>query len=260
MFRFDNPIVGGTVLLIPAIQSPDYVPGESGWSITILGTAEFQDGTFRGVLMLAVGEAIEIEGSHFAPTGGIDAQIFGIPATGASGNSFLVLASPADNAQRAVIELAGESEDASVSPYIHVFGQDDLNDEYTLTLWVSGQVTTSPPGNPSGVEAPHLITLDAGWSAVSGYQAPKYQLLPDGNIQLMGNASAGSNQTASKTLNSSNPLPVGYRPATSKLFRSYNAQGNRGAVQLDPTGIITMLANAGSPAEFCEIDAILPLT
>jgi hypothetical protein len=45
---FGNPIVGGTTLIRPAIHSPDYVEGVSGWSINKDGTAEFNDVTFRG--------------------------------------------------------------------------------------------------------------------------------------------------------------------------------------------------------------------
>src|SRR5690242_14775933 len=45
---FENPIVGGTALRIPAIQSPDYSPGVSGWIIRIDGSAEFNNLTVRG--------------------------------------------------------------------------------------------------------------------------------------------------------------------------------------------------------------------
>lgn len=45
---FSNPIVGGTVLIRPAIKSPDYVVGTSGWSINKDGTAEFNEVTVRG--------------------------------------------------------------------------------------------------------------------------------------------------------------------------------------------------------------------
>lgn len=38
---FENPIVGGTVLRIPAIQSPNFVSGVSGWTINADGTAQF---------------------------------------------------------------------------------------------------------------------------------------------------------------------------------------------------------------------------
>lgn len=49
MAGFQNPIVGGTALRIPAIQSPDFQEGVSGWIIRIDGSAEFNDLVIRGV-------------------------------------------------------------------------------------------------------------------------------------------------------------------------------------------------------------------
>lgn len=43
-----NPIVGGTILRIPAIQSPGFVAGVSGWIIRIDGSAEFNNLVIRG--------------------------------------------------------------------------------------------------------------------------------------------------------------------------------------------------------------------
>lgn len=45
-----NALVGGVVLMRPAIQSPDYVAGVSGWAIRQDGTVEFNSGTFRGTI------------------------------------------------------------------------------------------------------------------------------------------------------------------------------------------------------------------
>lgn len=45
---FDNPVVGGTALRIPAIQSPNYSPGVAGWIIKIDGSAEFNNLVVRG--------------------------------------------------------------------------------------------------------------------------------------------------------------------------------------------------------------------
>lgn len=48
---FENPVVGGTALRIPAIQSPGYTPGSAGWIIKIDGSAEFNNLTIRGVFL-----------------------------------------------------------------------------------------------------------------------------------------------------------------------------------------------------------------
>lgn len=48
---FNNQVVGGLSNLVrPAIQSPDYVSGVSGWSINKDGSAEFNNATFRGTV------------------------------------------------------------------------------------------------------------------------------------------------------------------------------------------------------------------
>lgn len=45
---FTDPIVAGVVLVRPAIQSPNYVAGVSGWAVKIDGSAEFNNLTIRG--------------------------------------------------------------------------------------------------------------------------------------------------------------------------------------------------------------------
>lgn len=43
-----NPVVGGSILRRPAIESPDYVPGSEGWAINADGSASFADLTITG--------------------------------------------------------------------------------------------------------------------------------------------------------------------------------------------------------------------
>lgn len=51
MAGFNNPVVGGLEKLIrEAIQSPNYVPGSTGWTINRDGSVEFNNGIFRGTL------------------------------------------------------------------------------------------------------------------------------------------------------------------------------------------------------------------
>lgn len=57
----NNPIVGGITLRIPAIRSPDYVAGISGWTINIDGTAEFNNVTVRGRIVEGTGPQIIID-------------------------------------------------------------------------------------------------------------------------------------------------------------------------------------------------------
>ncbi|NUT27687.1 MAG: hypothetical protein HOV84_17485 [Streptomyces sp.] len=54
---FRNSVVGGTTLVRPAIRSPNFVAGVSGWSIDADGSAEFNDIVIRGT---GLGDAVII--------------------------------------------------------------------------------------------------------------------------------------------------------------------------------------------------------
>lgn len=46
--EFTDDLAGGTVLVRPALQSPNFVPGVSGWHVGIDGSAEFNNVVIRG--------------------------------------------------------------------------------------------------------------------------------------------------------------------------------------------------------------------
>ena len=52
---FRNPIVAGTILVIEAIQSPNYTAGSSGWIIRQDGSVEFANAVLRGSVVIAAG-------------------------------------------------------------------------------------------------------------------------------------------------------------------------------------------------------------
>jgi hypothetical protein len=56
-----KPITGGVALRLPAIESPNYVPGVSGWAIFQNGTVEFNSGTFRGTVTAGTFEGTDFE-------------------------------------------------------------------------------------------------------------------------------------------------------------------------------------------------------
>jgi hypothetical protein len=78
---FGNDVVGGITLIRPAIQSANYVPGVSGWSINRDGSAEFATGTFRGPVVVidpttgnvlaSIGANGNISGQNFFATGDV---------------------------------------------------------------------------------------------------------------------------------------------------------------------------------------------
>jgi hypothetical protein len=115
--------------------------------------------------------------------------------------------------------------------------------------------------NPVIDDTWHTITPDGGWSGVaSGYAAPSYRKTDTGDLQLTGCMDFGSATTSDHNLNSSNPLPAGYRPVTGKVFRAADLASGRGSVQISTGGIIEMLSNSSTNSRYCEIDAIITLS
>lgn len=77
----NDEIVGGTALRIPAIQSPNFSAGSTGWIIRADGTAEFNGATFRGNVIIQSNQAILFYSSvpalgnlvgSISPVGGTD--------------------------------------------------------------------------------------------------------------------------------------------------------------------------------------------
>jgi len=66
---FQNPIVGGNKLIRDAIQSSDYEPGVSGWSIERNGNAEFRNVTVQGEIVLTPGQVSGTELADGAVSG-----------------------------------------------------------------------------------------------------------------------------------------------------------------------------------------------
>jgi hypothetical protein len=104
---FRNPILGGGGALVrPAIKSPNYVPGVSGWQVKRTGDAEFNDlnirGTFNGTDYVVSADGIFFYSStpaagnmvgSWAPADGTDpygnAYTAGLNLYSALGNVFL---------------------------------------------------------------------------------------------------------------------------------------------------------------------------
>ena len=141
-----------------------------------------------------------------------------------------------------------------------------LWDDAGLTLYVVQSMTAVEPGtgtsptNPAKPETWHTITLDSGWTgAALSRAAPRYRLLPDGNIQLDGCASATAGSGA-KTLNNSNPLPAAYRPLYPHDYYSSDAVGTRMHISIATSGVITANFPSGATGTwYAEINGILPL-
>lgn len=81
-----NPVIGGTVLRAPAIQSPNFSTGVSGWIIRVNGTAEFNSVTIRA------GSVVSVLSLIYNPSPGAGNLIQSVSAGGgtdAYGNVYL---------------------------------------------------------------------------------------------------------------------------------------------------------------------------
>lgn len=80
---FSNPLAAGLQLIRQALRSPNYVAGVSGWTINRDGSAEFNNVTIRGLVVILSGQSVLMySGSapsagtliiSISPTGGTDA-------------------------------------------------------------------------------------------------------------------------------------------------------------------------------------------
>lgn len=83
---FRNSVVGGTTLVRPAIKSPNYVTGVSGWSINADGSAEFNDIVIRGGTVIG-GTALYYDGTP--TTGNLIMSISADAGTDPFGNAYV---------------------------------------------------------------------------------------------------------------------------------------------------------------------------
>jgi hypothetical protein len=84
--EFTDEIAGGTVLVRPALQSPGYVPGTSGWKVGIDGSAEFNNVTIRGGTTVG-GTGLYYSGSPAA--GNLLLSIAGTAGSDPYGNAYV---------------------------------------------------------------------------------------------------------------------------------------------------------------------------
>jgi hypothetical protein len=152
---FTNPVVGGTTLIRPAVRSPGYVAGSSGWSINKDGSAEFNSVTIRGDAQsdnyVAGSSGWKLD--HLGNAEFNDVTIRGdFISTAASGNRVTMLATtrggqsvgeidfytevgtdapgsitslgPVDGGQRALVATAPKASGVAVAPYLKLSYED----------------------------------------------------------------------------------------------------------------------------------------
>ena len=130
---FSNPVVGGSTLIRPAIHSPNFVAGLSGWSINKDGSAEFHDLIVRGdgtgdVIIVGPSTGSQVIIGTTPTAGYIDfptnrpiednvSRIIGLPVNVGSANEYAMLqiqGPSVDGAtQRLVFNITSQTNDGS---------------------------------------------------------------------------------------------------------------------------------------------------
>lgn len=244
-----NPVVGGTNLARAQINSPNYVAGSTGWAIKQDGSAEFNNVTIRGGLVV----------------GGTDLKYSGTPA---ANNLLTSDAASAGADSFGNLYLAGFTNYYFISggldgPYyaqnflngnIEWFGSTSQSAGWTGIAFIqldpaapsivfSGQVAAVQPGGSGAAQWQSVSSFGGTWTASgSGVNGFFYKLLPTGNVELAWDVS--NNNANPGTLVT---LPAAYRPATTVRLASgwggtgplaYNDQFSP-MIQVASTGAVT---------------------
>jgi hypothetical protein len=250
-----KPAFGGTVLRLPAIQSPNYAAGSDGWIIRQDGGAEFNSITIRGTTILSGSAGVFVysgtPGPGNPPTGWVTsaaADPFGnaLPVAGNGqqdvngyvamlGSVLLMAVTGQASALAGVIQASGPGEADVFSP-LQTGG--DVRAALSLKSKASngglgpvvsvfnGAAFNSAAGTPAN---PTQVTTD-GWHVVgaagepayaanfgasAGDQAPRFRLEADLTVVLDGTAVTTAATGAVAAIFT---LPAGYRPAQRKRF------------------------------------------
>lgn len=83
--QFIDELAAGVVLIRPALQSPEYEAGASGWAVKVDGSAEFNDVTIRGGTVVS-GTALYYDGTPAA--GNLFLSIAAAAGTDEYGNAY----------------------------------------------------------------------------------------------------------------------------------------------------------------------------
>lgn len=192
---------GGTIGGVFVYQ-PGTTPGPGNPPIAYMtaGTEDPYGNTVTPQIgsMAGNGQGIVLQGADilfpgsFASAGGEQAAIYGVPATATGKSSFLILASPTDASLLAVMLMAGQTEDLSISPYVQFIQQTQAGVQSAMQVWATGGAVPSQPGTVGSAETWHQATsLGSGWSGSGGgVNGLWYRMSVDGMTDVMFDLSA----------------------------------------------------------------------
>lgn len=261
-------------LTIGQILSPDYVAGVSGWEIRKDGSAEFNDITIRGGQVVG-GTALYYDGTpgpgnlivSVSESGGTDEFGNVYPSGIASMNGGIT--ANLTNGTLSITPITGGFSPALFTAFTGMMiltSPTETNTDQLAQLLVtsaaayaaaSAAMVVGPAGIkvtvPIAADTWHPITLDTGWTA--GPQVPQYRRLPDGNIQVRGQATHAS-MTAGTNINNSNPLTTAYQPAANRFYKGADPSDSAGAIFMSTAGVLGLRASTTFPATTALLDGI----
>lgn len=271
MSGFANQIVGGSSTLErQAIKSPNYSAGSAGWTINKDGSAEFNNATFRGTVVISSGGQSLFVYSGTPAAGNLILSIAAAAGTDAFGNGYPrglqavsgIQMLPADNAfdSYALVEALYNVSTSfgqlfMSSPYSAAGGQVPasltLNSTdgtgKTSALLVADTTTVTGPIRASDTwHAPAYGANWAGSTTFNGVGRPtlQYRIDAEDNVWLFGAFKAGGTLPANPVFT----LPAGWRPAAAgNIFIQRNNGGtlSTGTCFISASGNVDLFAGDG---------------
>lgn len=276
---FAHDIAGGQGNLIAtSLQSPNFEHLVQGWQIAKDGSAEFNNVVIRG------GTVVDGTSLYYSPSpgyGNLVASISATTGTDAYGNAYVSgvatynggLTVSLTDGELSLTPVSGGHTPGSVTSFtgtlILTSPTETSGDTQSQLVVVSSAAYASASAamviGPAGIKVAvpisadtwHNITLDTGWTA--GPQVPQYRLLPDGNVQVRGQATHAS-VTAVTYVNQSNPIPSAYRPALTRYYRASDPADTAGLIQANSDGTFQVRATSSFPATQALLDGTYSLT
>lgn len=151
-----NPIVGGVALRRPAIESPNFVTGVSGWAINQDGSAEFNNLSFRGTFN-GTNFIINSTGAYFysgTPAAGNLIGTEGLTAAGSDGFGNAVLPGTVNYGASGGVGLAVQMFNGQLQFYsgpLSGAGPWAQFGNFEGSLWLSGGANITLGATPSAI-------------------------------------------------------------------------------------------------------------
>lgn len=234
---------GGGNLVIPSVQSPNFVHGSSGWQIAKTGSVEFNNGTFRGTVTASTFQGtdfvINADGAFFysgtPAAGNLIASIASANGTDAFGNAYrqgvTVYQPPNVFAQlNGGILYFAETSDAVPATVTGGTGQLDMLSGQRALGTTQAQVVLLDSGGTSGTAQ---VLVDAGGTAT-----PLTNALLEVQGIIACNHIESIVSSAAET----------WHPLTFQNGWSNSGSGTSGQYRMLPTGHIEIIGDLTPPA------------